>query len=59
MNIRIHPNEAQQADNFSSIELNDGTGDQMAMLTVFHSLHCLVSPTRLCSVPQHKCRNHY
>lgn len=43
MNIRIHPHEAQQADNFSSIELNDGSGDQMAMLTVFHSIHCLVS----------------
>lgn len=41
MNIRIHPDEAERADNFSSIELNDGSGDQMAMLTVFHSIHCL------------------
>lgn len=43
MNIRVHPNEARQSPNFSSIELNDGSGDMMGMPTVFHGLHCLVS----------------
>jgi hypothetical protein len=27
---------------FSSIELNDGTGDMAAVPTVFHNIHCLV-----------------
>ena len=43
MNIRVHPDEAAQSPNFTSIQLNDGTGDFHGMPTVFHSLHCLVS----------------
>ncbi|KAH8890658.1 hypothetical protein GQ53DRAFT_650157 [Thozetella sp. PMI_491] len=40
MNIRVHPDEAQRS-NFTSIELNDGSGDVAGLPTVFHSLHCL------------------
>lgn len=42
MNIRVHPEEARQMPGFSSIELNDGTGDMAAVPTVFHNIHCLV-----------------
>ncbi|SPN99265.1 uncharacterized protein DNG_02302 [Cephalotrichum gorgonifer] len=41
MNIRVHPDEARQSSNFSSIQLNDGTGDFQGMPAVFHGLHCL------------------
>jgi len=40
MNVRIHAHEAK-ATNFSSVMLNDGTGDLFGMPTVFHSIHCL------------------
>ena len=52
MNVRVHPDEARQSSNFSSVQLNDGTGDLHGMPTVFHGLHCLVSPrpARRCSL---------
>lgn len=46
MNIRVHPEEARRS-NFSSVELNDGSGDLAALPTVFHSIHCLKTLRRM------------
>lgn len=46
MNIRVHPQEVRNA-NFTSVELNDGSGDLFGMPTVFHSLHCLKTLRRI------------
>lgn len=43
MNVRIRPDEVQKSPGFTSIEINDGSGDLAAFPTVFHSIHCLVS----------------
>lgn len=46
MNIRVQPEEARQS-NFTSVELNDGSGDLFGMPAVFHSLHCLKTLRRI------------
>ncbi|KAI0397658.1 hypothetical protein F5Y17DRAFT_414126 [Xylariaceae sp. FL0594] len=46
MNIRVHPDEARQA-NYTSVTLNDGSGDMTGMPAVFHSLHCLKTLRRI------------
>jgi len=40
MNVRVHSKEAEKS-NFSSVVLDDGSGDLYGAPVVFHNLHCL------------------
>lgn len=41
-NIRVTKEELDRM-NRTSVQLNDGSGDYLAAIDVFHHLHCLVS----------------